>query len=295
MSNNKFFDDKTSPLVLGHRGVPMLHQENTISGFKKAVELGLDGVEFDVCLTKDNKCVIFHDEDTERLTGVKNNISDMTQNEISKLRISTSIDMGEGKIKKYDNEERIPLLEEVLEEFKDKLLMDIELKAYYPKWSERHLGREVAKIVRNTGSENNIISTSFNFFMLYSMEKEYAGLHSGFAYDDDMVGMLGKWTRIKSLDLKFLNFLLESNLVGKIINSTVIALEHTLIDSDTISKFHRKNMIVGAYTLYPLDTHAVRNKSADQVQVLNNLISLGVDWIETDEPDKVMNILDKMN
>jgi len=295
MSNNKFFDDKTSPLVLGHRGVPKEHQENTTSGFKRAVEMGLDGVEFDVYLTKDNKCVIFHDEDTERLTGVKGNISEMTLDEISKLRISTKIDMGEGEIIKYDNEERIPLLEEVLEEFKDKLLMDIELKAYYPKWSERHLGTETARIVRKTGSENNIISTSFNFFMLYSMEKEYAGLHTGFAYDDDMIGFLGKWTRIKSLDIKSINFLLESNLVGKLINSTVIALEHTLIDSDTISKFHRKNMIVGAYTLYPLDTHAVRNKNADQGQILNNLIDLGVDWIETDDPNEVMNLLDKIN
>ena len=295
MSKNKFFNDKTRPLVLGHRGVPKLHQENTISGFKRAVEMGLDGVEFDVYLTKDNKCVIFHDENTESLTGIKGNISEMTFDEVSKLRISTSIDMGDGNIIKYDREERIPLLEEVLEEFKDNLLMDIELKAYYPKWSERHLGTEVARIVRKTGSENKIISTSFNFFMLYYLEKEYPDLHSGFAYDDDMIGILGKWTRLKNLDVKFTNFLLESNLVGRLIKSTVIALEHTLIDSDTISKFHRKNMIVGTYTLYPLDTHAVRNKSADQEQILTKLISYGVDWIETDEPDKVMNLLDKMN
>jgi glycerophosphoryl diester phosphodiesterase len=110
-----------------------------------------------------------------------------------------------------------------------------------------------------------------------------------------MIGILGKWTRLKNLDVKFTNFLLESNLVGRLIKSTVIALEHTLIDSDTISKFHRKNMIVGTYTLYPLDTHAVRNKSADQEQILTKMIGYGVDWIETDEPDKVMNLLDKMN
>ena len=86
MSKNKFFNDKTRPLILGHRGVPKLHQENTISGFKRAVEMGLDGVEFDVYLTKDNKCVIFHDENTERLTGIKGNISEMTFDEVE-LRV----------------------------------------------------------------------------------------------------------------------------------------------------------------------------------------------------------------
>lgn len=138
MSNNGFFIRRNRPIVLGHRGVPTLHQENTISGFRRALELGLDGVEFDVYLTEDDKCVIFHDEDTERLTGVKGNITDMTWDEISKLRISRRIDMGGGKIVEYEKEERIPLLEEVLDEFGGKFLMDVEMKAYAPKWSRRH-------------------------------------------------------------------------------------------------------------------------------------------------------------
>lgn len=69
---NAFFQPKDVPLVLGHRGVPKLHQENSLSSFRKAVELGIDGVEFDVFKTKDDQLVVFHDEETERLTGVKN-------------------------------------------------------------------------------------------------------------------------------------------------------------------------------------------------------------------------------
>ncbi|MEL7053628.1 MAG: glycerophosphodiester phosphodiesterase family protein, partial [Cyanobacteria bacterium J06588_5] len=65
-----FKKEPTLPVILGHRGMPEEHQENTMAGFKRAVELGLDGVELDVFLTKDNKLIVFHDLDTERLTGV---------------------------------------------------------------------------------------------------------------------------------------------------------------------------------------------------------------------------------
>ena len=61
MSNhleNEFFRNGQTPLVLGHRGVPRTAQENSIAAFEKAVELGLDGVELDVYLTRDNKVVV---------------------------------------------------------------------------------------------------------------------------------------------------------------------------------------------------------------------------------------------
>ena len=304
MSNNGFFIKRDRPIVLGHRGVPILHQENTISGFRRALEMGLDGVEFDVYLTEDDKCVIFHDEDTERLTGVKGNITDMTWDEISRLRISRKIDMGGGKIVEYDKEERIPLLEDVLDEFGGKLLMDVEMKAYAPKWSRRHTGTEVARLIRENRCEDSVVITSFDFFMLYYLEREYSGLNSGFAYDDNMVEDIGEWFRWvpeigsefskapgNQNDITFLNFILESDLIGRIIGSSAVAAEHTLIDSDTVSKFHDKNMVIGAYTLYPMDIHAVSDPSIDQEAVLKKLVDAGVNWIETDDPERLMQVL----
>ena len=38
---------------------------------KRAIALGLDGVELDVFLTKDKQLVVFHDIETERLTGCR--------------------------------------------------------------------------------------------------------------------------------------------------------------------------------------------------------------------------------
>jgi len=76
---NEFFDDDDlisdptpdSPLVLqipirqifniGHRGAPYHFPENTMASFQKALDLGANGLEFDICMTKDKKLIVFHD------------------------------------------------------------------------------------------------------------------------------------------------------------------------------------------------------------------------------------------
>lgn len=49
------------PLLLGHRGTPRLHRENTLAGFQAALDAGLDGVELDVRRLADGTLAIHHD------------------------------------------------------------------------------------------------------------------------------------------------------------------------------------------------------------------------------------------
>ncbi|MSE19907.1 glycerophosphodiester phosphodiesterase [Lactobacillus parabuchneri] len=55
-------------LIFGHRGYPFKFPENSLKGFKYAIDHGIDGLEFDVHLTKDNVPVIMHDEKINRTT-----------------------------------------------------------------------------------------------------------------------------------------------------------------------------------------------------------------------------------
>jgi glycerophosphoryl diester phosphodiesterase len=48
-------------LVIGHRGAAGLAPENTLTGFTRALEIGVDGVELDVLLTADREVVVYHD------------------------------------------------------------------------------------------------------------------------------------------------------------------------------------------------------------------------------------------
>jgi glycerophosphoryl diester phosphodiesterase len=101
-------------LIIAHRGVSSLEIENTMSAFRRAVEIGADMIEFDVQQTKDKKLVICHDFNLKRLGGIDVDIDKISLNELKKIKI---------KNKKISEEktELIPTLEEFLKEFVGKI------------------------------------------------------------------------------------------------------------------------------------------------------------------------------
>jgi glycerophosphoryl diester phosphodiesterase len=54
-------DDGPMTLVIAHRGASAAEPENTIAAFRRAFEIGADGVELDVRRTADDQLVIHHD------------------------------------------------------------------------------------------------------------------------------------------------------------------------------------------------------------------------------------------
>jgi glycerophosphoryl diester phosphodiesterase len=42
-------------LIVGHMGAPIHEVENTLQSFQKALELGANAIETDVCITKDGE------------------------------------------------------------------------------------------------------------------------------------------------------------------------------------------------------------------------------------------------
>lgn len=48
-------------LIIGHRGSPATEVENTIPSFEKALNENANALEMDICLTKDNIPIIYHD------------------------------------------------------------------------------------------------------------------------------------------------------------------------------------------------------------------------------------------
>ena len=71
--------------ILAHRGANKHAPQNTIPAFLKAIELGADGVENDVHLTKDGELVICHNYTIDETSDGKGNISDYTLEELKKF------------------------------------------------------------------------------------------------------------------------------------------------------------------------------------------------------------------
>lgn len=101
--------------VYAHRGASQEQPENTLSAFRRALEIGVFGIELDVHLSKDGVPVIIHDPTVERTTDGKGRIAEMTLADLKEL------DAGEG--------EQIPTLAEVLDLVGSAAHVDIEVKA----------------------------------------------------------------------------------------------------------------------------------------------------------------------
>lgn len=67
------------PWVVAHRGGTVLGAENRLSTFEKAIALGVDAIELDIHLTRDNKLVVIHDETVDRtFPGHTGRVAEMT-------------------------------------------------------------------------------------------------------------------------------------------------------------------------------------------------------------------------
>lgn len=102
-------------LIFGHRGIPAKFPENSLQGFAYAIQHHVEGLEFDVHLTRDAVPVIMHDEKINRTTNGKGRICDYDLTELAQFRLS--------------NGEPIPTLADFLElvEGAD-VLLNLELK-----------------------------------------------------------------------------------------------------------------------------------------------------------------------
>ena len=136
--------------VTGHRGAGFLEPENTIRSINKALELGVDQIEIDVHLTKDDRVVVIHDTSVDRTTDGHGYVSDFSLDEIKDL------DAGEG--------ERIPILEEVIKLTKGRAILQIELKGL-------DVEEETVKIVEKYDALYGVVLTSFRHKAVKNVKK----------------------------------------------------------------------------------------------------------------------------
>ncbi|MEZ4467180.1 MAG: glycerophosphodiester phosphodiesterase family protein [bacterium] len=288
---------------MGHRGSPHHFQENTLDGFQHALALGADGVELDVFLTLDHQVVCFHDEETERLTGVKGKITEMTWALVSQLRIQRHLDPGDGTVRDFGTWRPIPRLEEVLEALPATAIVNVELKPSQPRWGERHVGAEVGRLIQHKSASQRAFVTGFDFFKLRALEQETPGIHVGFAYDDDFADYLPAWLdqmpelrpTFGTNRVSWINALAEADKVGRFIGASVVGLERSLVDDDTVAKLHAHRRAVGVYTLFPLDQRNVKGTVMPppvQDAEARRLQAMGVDWCETDDPERLLRVFD---
>ena len=108
--------------VIAHRGASFHAPENTLSAFRKAMELGADGIETDVQITADGRLVILHNYHVDLTTFETGRVVELTLDQLRQM------DFGIRKGPEFAGE-TIATLDEALEVVKPMRVVNVELKA----------------------------------------------------------------------------------------------------------------------------------------------------------------------
>jgi glycerophosphoryl diester phosphodiesterase len=137
---------------IAHRGASSYAPENTFAAYDKALAMGVNHIELDVHLTRDDHIVVIHDDVVDRTTDAQGRVADFT---LAELR---AMDAGSWFSPEYRGEP-IRSLGETLERYKGRLYFHIEIKQ---REIVGGLARRTIDMVRGYGLTDSVTITSFS-------------------------------------------------------------------------------------------------------------------------------------
>ena len=142
---------RTNPdiLTIAHRGLWSAAPENSLAAIRAAAELGVEFVEIDTQATADGHLVVIHDKTLDRTTSAKGVVGASSFATIREARLRA----GAGGEMTALTDERVPALEEALEEARGRVFVNIDTK--FP----RELPQVIAAVHR-LGAEDHVIIKS---------------------------------------------------------------------------------------------------------------------------------------
>ena len=168
-----FYATQERTRVIAHRGFSGAAPENTLAAVRAAIEVGADMVEIDVTLTSDGHIVVIHDETLDRTTTGSGRVSDFTLAELQRL------DAGGWFAPRFAGE-RIPTLDQVLDEIEGRILLNVEIKS---EAVERGVVTKVASAIRKRGMMEHVVVSSFSPTALQQMHFEAPEIRSAVLYN----------------------------------------------------------------------------------------------------------------
>ena len=181
--------------VMAHRGYSGAYPENTMLAFRKAVEVGTDGIELDVHATKDGVLVVHHDERVDRTTDGTGRICDLCFEELRRFNAAKLW------ADRYAPE-KVPAFEEYCEWAAGRdLFTNIEIKTdntYYP-----GIEQKTWETVVKYGLEKKVLFSSFNHFSMSRMKQivpDYVDLGALVEHDSGVKVYPGAYCRAAGFD-----------------------------------------------------------------------------------------------
>lgn len=241
----------TRPLNFAHRGASRKAPANTLAAFRLAAELGADGIELDVHLSKDGEAVVIHDFVVDATTDGHGAVREKTLAELKDLDAGSWFDpafVGQ----------RIPTLQEVIDAVGHRLLLNIELKT--KSLRGEGLAVEVVRIIEDNNLSERVVVSSFNPLVVWQIKRLNPWIPLGLLFSPDQPLFLRQaWFR-------------------HLIRPQALHPDHTMVDGEYVRRAKEQGYRVHVWTV---------DGSDDMRQLMRH----GVDLIITNQPDLLAQTL----
>jgi glycerophosphoryl diester phosphodiesterase len=244
-------------LNIAHRGFSGRYPENTLMSIRKAIDMGVDWIEIDAHLTKDNQIVVIHDPSLRRTTTGNGKVANKTLAEIRKQ-----------KTKK--GRHNIPTLEEVFALINSDVKLNIEIKGFRPTW-------KVAELVRKHNMQDKVILSSGSISAMKIAQIELPAVKRAYVFyvspnpkHDPLVILLSKL----SFNVTHLLVLKAAEFSG----ANYVNLNYSFASRKFIKKLKSRG--------YKVNVWSVNTKP-----LMRKLVKNGADGIFTNYPNKLKAVL----
>jgi len=245
----------TPPYVVAHRGISAKVPENTLASFEKAASTsGIDMIELDVRLTKDEEVIVLHDRTLQRTSTGNGPARNYSLEEIRRL------DAGSWFHKMFAKQQ-IPTLAEVFRQIGSRLWVDVEIKS--DRLHREPIGlleEKVLDVVHQCGMDDRVLFSSFDHKILANIKRIKSSAVTGVLFDF-------------LHDFGHLSSKLAERVGAKVFVCATRELNRQMLDDA-----HKKDIAVYVYTL-------------NSVQGAQRMLTYGVDGILSNNADEIVGVV----
>ncbi len=245
--------------VISHRGANIYAPQNTLPAFKKSLEIGIDGFETDVHITKDGQLVLCHNYTIDSTSDGKGSISQMTLDQLKKY------DFGSYFSPRFAGT-RIPTMDEFLTfvEDADISVLNIELKS--PKENETEIVSETIRLVKEHGLFEKLIISSFDPKLIIEAKLIDEDCKTGFLYSVN-----------RKTALPMLRHPID---FARNLHVDALHPQNIFVNEKYVYEAHEAGLLVNTWTV-------------NSIRDIEKMIRCGVDGIITNYPDVTKGIIEK--
>ena len=255
--------DLPYPLVIAHQGGDGLWPGDTMYAFEKAAALGVDVLEMDLHITKDNVLVLMHDETVDDTTEGSGALEDMILEEVKRLDAGFDWTPDGGVTYPYRGQGiTVPTLEEVFQAFPD-YRMTIEIKK-----TERSMAQPFCALIRQYEMQDKVLVASFHDERMDEFRQVCPEVATSSAQEETRAFVL--------MSKAFLGRLYSPKFYSLQVPEESSGI--TVMTAQFVRAAHERGLHVEPWTI-------------DDPERMQLYIDWGVDGIITDRPDLMLEIL----